>query len=285
MIGSPMISSSPTRILRPVDDSDGPAPPFVGLSAIAECTRARLGDDLLRCLPTDRDSSAEPTPLAVATLKVAGPRMDHLARISASQRADCEAVFMCAFAMLLARLSGQEVVRLRNIQGDPNILTFKFSPEESFRSQLTAILSQNPLQDQPCAVEYGVGAGEFLPADLPCDALRMAVQVLDCHGQAESQIRLISSSGLWRQPILRLWLRYFDCLLAAVASAPDAPWETLSLLDPTEAQKFYETFNHTAKASPDNLCVHELVMRQVERTPDAIGCCFGIAILNLSTAP
>ena len=196
--------------------------------------------------------------------------MDRLSRVSAFLGTGCDAFFMVAFATLLARLAGQEVVRLRNIRGDPNILTFKFDPEVSFRSLLTATRSQSLSPDQPCAVEYVFGAGEFSDADFPRDALRMAVQVLDNDGQAECQVRLASSTGLWGRPILQLWLRYFDRLLAAVAAAPDLPWKTLPLLDPTEAQEFYLAFNRTAEAYPDNICVHELVIRQAERTPDAM---------------
>jgi amino acid adenylation domain-containing protein len=237
---------------------------------VAEDKRAHPGDDLLRCLPTDRESSAGPGSLVVATHKIVSARMDRLSGVSGSLGTDCDAFFMIAFAALLARLAGQEVVRLRDILNDPNILTFKFDPDVTFRSLLRATLSQSPAPDQPCSVEYVFGAREFSYAEFPRDVLRMAVDALDSHGQAECQIRLISSLGLWGRPILQLWLRYFDRLLAAFAASPDAPWKTLPLLDPTQAQEFYLAFNRTAEEYPDSTCVHELVIRQAERTPDAI---------------
>jgi surfactin family lipopeptide synthetase A len=265
-----MISLSRTLPLRTVDGCDSPATACAGLFAVAEDKRARPGDDLLRCLPTDRESSAGKGPLVVATHKIASARMDRLSGVCASLGTDCGGFFMITFATLLARLAGQEVVRLRNILGDPNILTFKFDSEVSFRSLLTAIRSQSHSPDQPCAVEYGFGAEEFSGSDFPRDVLRMAVQVSDTHGEAECQIRLISSTGLWDRPILQLWLRYFDRLLAAVAGSPDVPWKTLPLLDPNEAQEFYLAFNRTAEHYPNSTCVHELVTRQAEQTPDAI---------------
>jgi amino acid adenylation domain-containing protein len=265
-----MMSSSRTLLLRPVDGSDDSATAFAGLSAVAEDKRARPGDDLLRCLPADRESSAGAGQLVVATHNITSARMDFLARVLASLGTDCDAFFMIAFATLLARLADQEVVRLRDILNDPNILIFKFDLEASFRSLLTATVSQSLSPDQPCSVEYAFGAGEFSYAEFPRDVLRMAVHVLDSHGQAECQIRLISSVGLWGRAILELWLRYFDRLLAAFAAAPDAPWKTLPLLDPTEAQEFYLAFNRTAEEYPDSTCVHDLVIRQAERTPDAI---------------
>jgi len=265
-----MMSSSRTRLDQPINSSNGSVIACAGLSAVAEDKRARPGDDLLRCLPTDRESGAWPGPLAVATHKIVSARMDRLSGVSASLGTDCDVFFMITFATLLARLTGQEVVRLRNIAGDSNILTFKFDSEVSFRSLLTATLSQSLSPDQPCAVEYVFGAEEFSGAEYPSDGLLMAVQVLHSHGQAECQIRLISSTGLWDRPILHLWLRYFDQLLAAVAGSPDVPWKTLPLLDPNEAQEFYRAFNRTAEHYPDSTCVHELVIRQAERTPDAI---------------
>jgi amino acid adenylation domain-containing protein len=265
-----MMSSSRTRLRQPINSSNGSAIACAGLSALAEDKRAQPGDDLLRHLPTDRESNAAPTRLAVATHRISSTPMDRLFHVSASLGTDCDVFFMSAFATLLARLAGQEVVRLRNILGDPNILTFRFDPEVSFRSLLAAILSQSHSPDQPCAVEYAFGFEEFSGVDFPRDVLRLSVQVLASHGQAEFQIRLISSTGLWDRPILHLWLRYFDRLLAAVAGSPDVPWKTLPLLDPNEAQEFYLAFNRTAEHYPDSTCVHELVTRQAERTPDAI---------------
>jgi len=100
--------------------------------------------------------------------------------------------------------------------------------------------------DQACAVEYIFGAAESSCTDLP--RLRMAVQL----SERDYQVQLASSTGLWARPILRLWLRYFDRLLAAVATAPDIPWKTLPLLEPMAVQDFYRTFNATAEAYPCN---------------------------------
>jgi amino acid adenylation domain-containing protein len=236
---------------------------------VAEDKRARPGDDLHRCLPKERESSAGPGPLVVASHKIVSARMDRLSEVSASVGTDCDVFFMITFATLLARLTGQEVVKLRNIPGDPNILTVKFDSEVSFRSLLTATFCQSLSPDQPCAVEYVFGAEEFSGAGFPRDVLRMAVHVLDSR-QAEYQIRLISSTGLWDRPLLQLWLRYFDRLLAAVAGSPDVLWKTLPLLDPNEAHEFYLAFNRTAEHYPDSTCVHQLVIRQAERTPNAI---------------
>jgi amino acid adenylation domain-containing protein len=262
-----MMSLSHTR-LRPIG-SERSTSSRTGFSVAAGNTSARPGDDLLRHLPVDRESMGAPTLPVVATHRISSARMDRLSQASASLGTGCDTFFMVTFATLLARLADQEVVWLRNILLDRNILTFNFGAEVSFRSLLTAAVSQSLSPDEPCAVEYVFGAGEFFEADIPCDCVRMAVLVSDS-GQRECQIRLSSSTGLWGRPILQLWLRYFDRLLAAVAAAPDFPWKTLPLMDPTEAAEFYLAVNRKAAAYPDNTCVHELVIRQAERTPHAM---------------
>jgi amino acid adenylation domain-containing protein len=264
------MSLSSTHLLRPFDGSGVPATPRAELPEAAVKGTARLGDDLLHHLPTDRESSAAPTSLAVVTHRISSARMDRLSQVVSSLGTSCDAFFMFAFATLLARLAGEEVVRLRNIVGDPHILAFKFDREVSFRSLLTVPPSRSLSTDQPCAVEYAFGGGEFSYADFPRGGLRMAVRVLDSNCRAECEIRLTSSTGLWGGNILQLWLRYFNGLLAAVAAAPEVPWKTLPLLDPAEAQEFYLAFNRTAEAYRDDTCVHELVVRQAERTPDAM---------------
>ena len=118
--------------------------------------------------------------------------------------------------------------------------------------------------DQPCAVEFVLASSRVSFADIPDHGLRMAVHLAD----SEANVRLASTTGLWDQTILRLWLRYFDHLLAAAAAAPDIPWKTLPFY--VDAQEFYRALNDTAAAYPADACVHELVMRRVEQTPDAL---------------
>jgi amino acid adenylation domain-containing protein len=158
-------------------------------------------------------------------------------------------------------------VTLRNSNGDPTILALAFDPEASFRGLLSATQNARASAlDQPCAVEFVVASSPVSFADVPDHGLRMAVLLTD----SETHVRLASTTGLWDQTVLRLWLRYFDHLLAEAAAAPDAPWKTLPLLDAMEAQEFYLALNDTAAAYPADVCVHELVLQRVEQTPDAL---------------
>ena len=256
-----------TRPSWSVGNSDSPATACAG-EAVAEArATARLGDELLRHLPPDRQSSAASISLAEAAYKITGDRLDQVFQACVALGAGRDTFFLTTFAILLARLAGQEAVTVRNCYGDPTILALTFDPDASFRGLLSATQdAHTPVSDQSWSVEFVVASSRVSFADIPDHGLRMAVHITD----SETHVRLASTTGLWDQTVLRLWLRYFDHLLAAAAAAPDIPWKTLPLLDEMDAQEFYLAFNDTSVAYPVDACVHELVMRQVEQTPDAL---------------
>jgi amino acid adenylation domain-containing protein len=228
---------------------------------------ARLGDELLRHLPLDRRLNAEPLLQAEATYKIAGDQWNQFSQASLVLEAGLDAFLLTTFATLLARLAGQEIVTFRNVTGNSRILSLPFDAEGSFRSLLAMALSTDAsLADQPCAIEFDFTSSHLSPTDLPDHALRMTAQV----SNAEILVRLASSTDLWDQAVLRLWLRYFDSLLMAAVLAPDTGWKTLPLFDSVDAQQFYKSFNNTAVAYPADLCLHDLVMLQVERAPGSL---------------
>jgi amino acid adenylation domain-containing protein len=252
-----------TRLSRATGNSDSSATACAGDAFVEGNVTVRLGDELLRHLPSDRRSSGVFVSLAEATCKITGDRMDHLFQSCAALAVGPDTFFLTAFATLLARLAGQEAVILR-CGDDPAILSLAFDAEASFRELLCATRNAHTAaSDLPCAVEFVWASSRVSFADIPGHGLRMAVHLAD----SEANVRLASTTGLWDQTILRLWLRYFDHLLAAAAAAPDIPWKTLPFID---AREFYRAFNDTAAAYPADACVHELVMQRVEQTPDAL---------------
>jgi len=262
-----MTNSLTTHLSRSVSNSDSSATARAG-EAVAEArTIACLGDELLRHLPSDRVSSAAFISLAEAAYKITGDRLDCLFQACAALAASQDTLFLTIFATLLARLAGQEAVTLRNSGGDPAVLALTFDPDASFRGLLNAMQDAHaPAADQPCSVEFVYASSRVSFADIPDHGLRMAVHVTG----SETHIRLVSTTGLWDQTVLRLWLRYFDHLLAAAVAAPDVPWKTLPLLDETDTQEFYLAFNHTAVVHRDDACVHELILQRIEQAPDAL---------------
>jgi amino acid adenylation domain-containing protein len=63
---------------------------------------------------------------------------------------------------------------------------------------------------------------------------------------------------------------HFQALLQAVVDEPDQCIDNLSILTPAERTQILQTWNQTEVGYPDDVCLHELVEMQVERTPDAI---------------
>jgi amino acid adenylation domain-containing protein len=253
-----------TRLSRSVGNWDDFAMVCAGETVAEGSAAPRLGDELLRHLPADRRSNLASFPLAEAACKITGDRMDRLLQASAALDVGPDTFFLTAFTTLLARLAGQESVTLRKCGGDPASLSLTFNAEASFRTLLSASRNANEF-DQPCAVEFAYASSRVSFADIADHGLRLTVHVTD----GETLVCLASTTGLWDQGVLRLWLRYYDHLLAAAAAAPDIPWKTLPLLDAIDAQEFYLALNNTAAAYPADACVHELVMRWAEQTPDA----------------
>ncbi|HVR99575.1 MAG TPA: amino acid adenylation domain-containing protein, partial [Thermoanaerobaculia bacterium] len=72
--------------------------------------------------------------------------------------------------------------------------------------------------------------------------------------------------------VMRLWAR-FTVLLEAALAAPDRPLSELPLLRPEERHQAFLEWNDTARSFPGG-CLHELVTRQAERTPDAVAASF-----------
>ena len=62
---------------------------------------------------------------------------------------------------------------------------------------------------------------------------------------------------------------HLTTLLQSVAANPDQRISELPILTPGERQQICVEWNHTAAEVRADLCLHELVMLQAKRTPDA----------------
>ena len=222
---------------------------------------------MFRLLPRDRGQVVSTGAIVEATYDIPGERMDWLAQSSPTPGANLDAIFLTAFATLLARLTGQDSVTLRCGSQNRSLLTLTFTAEMSFRSLFAASLDpQASSPDRPCSVEFVSSDSAAILPDLPGQVLRMSVRA----SNTEGRVSLVSSTGLWEEPVLHLWLRYFDRLVAAAVASPDHSWKTLPLLEPGDARQFYHAFNQTGSPLPLDSFVHDLVARNAAMTPDAI---------------
>jgi amino acid adenylation domain-containing protein len=248
-------------------DVSGKSPTSGKGGAIVEGkTQARQGAELLGHLPVDRFPRKTPSSLTEASYGLAKEQLDRVSQACGLLHTGRDEFLLAAFATLLARLAGHEVVTLGNIGADRAVLAFSFDDEASFRSLLSTRLSVQAPSNEPCAVEFVSSPLPVSPANLQEQCLRMAVTLSD----SGCQLHLASTTGLWDESILLLWLYYFDNMVAGAATAPDTPWKLLPLLDSTDAWEHYRALNDTAAPFPADACVHELVMQQVQRLPDAL---------------
>ncbi|TDB49063.1 non-ribosomal peptide synthetase, partial [Photorhabdus khanii subsp. guanajuatensis] len=63
---------------------------------------------------------------------------------------------------------------------------------------------------------------------------------------------------------------YLHAVLQAMVENPQQPVGEIDILSPAERRLLLETWNATATAYPDALCVHQLFEQQVEKTPEAM---------------
>ncbi|NHB98825.1 non-ribosomal peptide synthetase, partial [Photorhabdus stackebrandtii] len=77
------------------------------------------------------------------------------------------------------------------------------------------------------------------------------------------------SSALFDPETIERQVGYLQALLRAMVSHPQQSVTTVDILSSTERTLLLETWNATETPYPEQLCIHQLIEQQVERTPDA----------------
>ena len=82
------------------------------------------------------------------------------------------------------------------------------------------------------------------------------------------------STELFRPDTIERMLAQYQSLLEIVCQQPDTPLKALTLLPDDEREMILRQFNATATDFGEAVCVHELVERQTNLTPEHIALCF-----------
>ncbi len=82
------------------------------------------------------------------------------------------------------------------------------------------------------------------------------------------------STDLFNAATITRLLNHWQVLLEAIVSDPEQSIETLPLLTSGEREQLLVRWNATARDFPSDLCLHQLIEQQVERTPEAIAVVF-----------
>jgi amino acid adenylation domain-containing protein len=82
------------------------------------------------------------------------------------------------------------------------------------------------------------------------------------------------NTDLFHEATIQRMLDHWQVLLEAVGENPDLRCSEAPVLTARERRQTLVEWNATASEYPRNLCVHELIEQQAERTPQATACCF-----------
>jgi myxalamid-type nonribosomal peptide synthetase MxaA len=96
----------------------------------------------------------------------------------------------------------------------------------------------------------------------------LSLTLREVYGQ--SQLQCDYSSELLDAATVRRWLTSFKTLLAAGLAAPETPLYALPMMAAEEQRSVLVEWNDTAAPYPEELCLHQLIEQQAQRTPGAL---------------
>ncbi|MEX3777264.1 non-ribosomal peptide synthase/polyketide synthase [Pseudomonas sp. MYb118] len=98
----------------------------------------------------------------------------------------------------------------------------------------------------------------------------------------ELELHFSYQRSAFAAPALTQLASHLQHLLSQMTGGGERCLAELTLLDPVQQQRIVDDWNLTGEGFADNLCIHELIARQVASTPEALAVTFGT--LNLSYA-
>ncbi len=229
-------------------------------------------EELIRRLPAEPDPTLAAAPV-FASLAVNAQERDLLVRTAADASSAVEDLLLAGFAALLARLAWQEKIAIVCHTPEPCIATFTLEHGLSFQAALGTKITER----LPAKAPLPDGAAwQFLWPASPAVAHDDATLRLTAK-EEPGLLRLVlaSSTGRWNEATLAGWLKSLRNLLLAAVNSPETPFGMLPLLEESEILDFYRDLNRTAANYDANACVHDLIARQAERSPDAVAVKFG----------
>ena len=112
------------------------------------------------------------------------------------------------------------------------------------------------------------GQGYAEAASGPLAAFDLYVSFEDCPGGIRASIDY--NARLFEAPTIRRMAGHFKAMLEAVAANPQQDLSKLALLTEAEWTQILQQWNDTETDYPRDLCLHEVIEAQADRTPHAI---------------
>ncbi|MDC9613220.1 amino acid adenylation domain-containing protein [Xenorhabdus khoisanae] len=119
-------------------------------------------------------------------------------------------------------------------------------------------------------VEWRLPGLTISPVDQAFDVVKFDLEL----NLLEEEDRVVGylgySTTLFDQSTIERHVGYLHTMLQAMVADIQQPIGEMNILAPVERRLLLETWNATVAPYPEQLCVHQLIEQQVERTPDAI---------------
>jgi len=156
-----------------------------------------------------------------------------------------------------------------------------------FQAMLTVHRTRRPEEEALALLALGEGGGrlrlegfdlETLPLRHRAAQLDLALAAAVVDG--ELRLTLTADADLFDGTAAERLLGQIAVLLTAAGEAPETPAGALPLLAAAERQAVLVEHNDTRTVYPRETCLHELVMAQAEKTPEAVAASCGDGVLT-----
>jgi amino acid adenylation domain-containing protein len=135
--------------------------------------------------------------------------------------------------------------------------------------QVMLILQNMPSSSQPMA---DLAISSF---PLPGESSKFDLTLIAAEDGAGLRVTVEYNTDLFDKSTIERLLGHFQVLLQAAVANPEVRLSELPLLTEQERKQILVDWNATQAEYPRDLCLHDLIQRQAERTPDAVGVVFG----------
>ena len=196
--------------------------------------------------------------------------LERLEKFSQETQTELRNILLTGFAILIHRIQEQTEVAIAMLPGSP--LSSQQHWQISFSNTPTVAQVLNIFQDSsPTNQTLSADSYSFSynspgnSPNAPPNVLSLSLMLLDgtLHGEFHGAAGLVSESEL------ELFASRYPIILEAMLSGTNQVCSEIALLSNAERQQLLDC-NYRKVEYPKDVCLHTLIERQVERTPDAI---------------
>uniref|UniRef100_UPI0036DAA4D6 amino acid adenylation domain-containing protein n=1 Tax=Photorhabdus sp. RM322S TaxID=3342825 RepID=UPI0036DAA4D6 len=119
------------------------------------------------------------------------------------------------------------------------------------------------------STEWGLPGLAVSPVDQAVDVVKFDLELNLLEEEGGIVGALSYATALFDPSTMERQVEYLHAVLKAMVANPQQPVREMDILSPADRKLLLETWNVTATAYPETLCVHQLFEQQVEKTPES----------------